>query len=169
MIENWIGKLIDWWHTPSRFTKVSSAYWNEVHEQLNSKDREINKLKAETMKLKDELRWSGTCYQESLVRNKGLQERNGNLCRTITNFEGLITENAKLEDEIERLKAGPQQAEDTRSGFIAWRTRVHRLVNGRTACGLSVPSPDKVGPIGFYRRYNTSNQDYCLNCKKKDS
>jgi hypothetical protein len=93
---------------------------------------------AEIARLKEELRWKGECY-DSLLANKGrLRARNGNLCRTITNFEGLITENARLEEEldgqrydkemaekeVERLKFGMAAASMVRDQILAENDRL---------------------------------------------
>jgi hypothetical protein len=53
----------------------------------------------------------------------------------------------------------------THVGWSAYT--VHRFINGKTACGLDVPSPAKVGPVGYYAGYDETHLHFCRNCKKK--
>jgi hypothetical protein len=110
MIENWIGKLIDWWYSVN-IRRLLPGY---ARLEKNLEDMEIDRdfwredfeqAVVEIASLNDKLHWKGKCHDELLVQNGGLRARNGNLCRTIRNFEGLITENAKLEDAIRGLSA----------------------------------------------------------------
>jgi hypothetical protein len=65
---------------------------------------------------------------------------------------------------VSRL-AGP-----SRLPFVSWRAAVHRRQprNGKkTLCGLTIPSPVKVGPVGYFERVTPFH--HCIHCRRKEN
>jgi hypothetical protein len=63
------------------------------------------------------------------------------------------------------LNVSPPKVEHT---HVAWAQTVHKLgeAKGETKCGVEIPSPDKVGPVGYYTEFPADHPHACKRCSR---
>lgn len=51
---------------------------------------------------------------------------------------------------------------------VSWAETVHKLgeAKGETKCGVEIPSPNKVGPVGYYTEFPEDHAHACKRCSR---